>query len=76
MGDPKAVLTYNDFDMELNTPEHERRRNALLLLLDDLQHCNTPIDAIGSQSHLKYQGFLRLMTTATDPFWLTSPLAV
>jgi endo-1,4-beta-xylanase len=56
-GDPKAVLAYNDFDMELNTPEHERRRNALLLLLDDLQHRNTPIDAIGLQSHLKYEGF-------------------
>jgi endo-1,4-beta-xylanase len=57
MADPQAVLAYNDSEFELNTPEQENRRSSLLYLLDDMQRRKTPIDAIGLQSHLKYQQF-------------------
>ncbi len=53
--DPTAILAYNDSEFELNTPEQESRRSALLMLLDDLARRNTPIDAVGLQSHLRYE---------------------
>jgi len=57
LGDPKALLVWNDADMELDTPEHEARRSALLKMLDVLQREDAPIDAIGLQSHMKWQLF-------------------
>jgi endo-1,4-beta-xylanase len=67
--DPAALLLYNDYDLELDTPDQEARRTALFHLLDRLQKANVPIDGVGLQSHLKlsrmgdfheakYRGFL------------------
>jgi endo-1,4-beta-xylanase len=55
--DPKAIRVYNDYGMELATPGEERRRSALLRLLDRLQRAGVPLDAVGLQSHLRWQGF-------------------
>jgi endo-1,4-beta-xylanase len=50
--DPNARLVYNDFGFEYATPEGSSRRTALLRLLDRLLRRNTPIHAVGVQSHL------------------------
>jgi endo-1,4-beta-xylanase len=55
--DPDALLLYNDYFLELNTPEHEARRSALFRLLDRLQKEQAPIDGIGLQSHLRFATF-------------------
>jgi endo-1,4-beta-xylanase len=52
--DPGALLLYNDYDLELNTPEQESRRSALLNLLDRMQKAQVPIDGVGLQSHLRF----------------------
>jgi len=51
--DPNAILTYNDYAVELDTPEQEARRKTLLGLIDFLLSKGAPIDAVGLQSHLK-----------------------
>jgi endo-1,4-beta-xylanase len=50
--DGQALLVLNDFGMEYNVPGHQKRRGALLDLVDGFKRRNTPIDAIGLQSHL------------------------
>lgn len=50
--DPQALLTYNDFDIELDTPEQARKRAKILQLVRKLKGRGTPIDALGIQSHL------------------------
>ena len=55
--DPNALLVYNDYSMELDTPEHEARRRALLGLLDGFKKRNLPVEAIGLQTHLKLAEF-------------------
>lgn len=50
--DPTAKLVYNENNLEYDTPKHEARRTALLQLLDQLLKQNTPIHAVGLQSHL------------------------
>ncbi len=56
---PAVLRVYNDYDLELATPEHERRRVTLLRLLDELQSRAVPIQAIGLQSHLRAATFDR-----------------
>lgn len=51
--DQQSVLVYNDYDLELDNPEQESRRRALLGLLDKLLAARTPIGAVGLQTHLK-----------------------
>jgi endo-1,4-beta-xylanase len=51
--DPHALLTYNDYDLEQNTPEPEQKRQAVLRLLTSLRERGAPIQALGLQSHLK-----------------------
>jgi endo-1,4-beta-xylanase len=69
IADPGALLLYNDYDLELDTPSQEARRSALFHLLDRLQNAKIPINGVGLQSHLKlshmsdfhearYRGFL------------------
>jgi endo-1,4-beta-xylanase len=53
VADPGALLLYNDYDLELDTPDQEARRTALFHLLDRLQKAQVPIDGVGLQSHLK-----------------------
>jgi endo-1,4-beta-xylanase len=50
--DPDAVLVYNDFGIEFNSPDQLEKRRVLLELLDGFKRRGTPIDAIGLQSHL------------------------
>jgi endo-1,4-beta-xylanase len=50
--DPKALLVINDYNFEYDTDNNERKRRFLLALLDGMKQRNTPIDAVGIQSHL------------------------
>ena len=50
--DPQAKLAYNDYGVEQNNPWCERRRTAVLRLLESWVRQKTPIDVIGLQAHL------------------------
>lgn len=54
--DPKALLTYNDFDLEQDSPKHEAKRVAVLKLLTSLRERDVPIQALGLQAHLHAGG--------------------
>jgi endo-1,4-beta-xylanase len=54
--DPKARLVVNEYNVELDIPEHETRRLALLKLLQRMQKAGTPVDAVGIQAHLTAVG--------------------
>jgi endo-1,4-beta-xylanase len=60
--DPVARLVYNDFGVEVDTPEQNQKRDALLRLLDGLRQRAVPVDAVGLQSHL----YLELMPHFND----------
>lgn len=51
--DRDAVLFLTDFGLEHDSPRCERRRTAMLKLLDRLLARGVPIDAVGIQGHLK-----------------------
>ncbi len=51
--DPGATLYLSDYGLEHDSPRCERRRSAMLKLLDRLKSRNVPVDAIGVQGHLK-----------------------
>ena len=51
--DPTAILTYNDYGIDYDTPEEMIKRAAVLSLLDRLQSAHVPIQAMGVQSHLR-----------------------
>jgi endo-1,4-beta-xylanase len=55
--DPNVLLAYNEYDLDLDTPDQEARRSTLLRLLDFLQRQEAPINAVGLQSHLKVDNF-------------------
>lgn len=54
--DPDARLVVNEYSIELDSPEHEARRAALLNLLRRMQQSGTPVDAVGIQAHLVCAG--------------------
>jgi endo-1,4-beta-xylanase len=54
--DPKARLVVNEYDIELDAPEQEARRAALLALLRRMRAAATPVDAVGIQAHLRAVG--------------------
>lgn len=54
--DPQAKLTYNDYDIELDTPDQTAKRSQVLLLLRRLHTRGIPVQAIGIQSHLLAYG--------------------
>ncbi len=56
---PQVLRLYNDYDLELDTPDEEARRRALLHLLDDLIRRSVPIQAVGLQCHLRTRTFGR-----------------
>ena len=56
--DPTARLVVNEYGVELDVPEHEARRAALLNLLQRMQRSGTPVDAVGIQAHLSHAGGL------------------
>ena len=54
--DPQAKLTYNDYDIELDTAEQTAKRGQVLMLVKRLHARGIPIHAIGIQSHLQAVG--------------------
>ena len=54
--DPHARLAYNDYDIELDTPDQQVKRGQVLLLLRRLHARGIPVTAVGVQSHLKATG--------------------
>jgi endo-1,4-beta-xylanase len=54
--DPNARLVVNEYDVELDAPEHEARRIALLHLLEGMRRSGTPVDAVGIQAHMTAVG--------------------
>lgn len=50
--DPQALLCYNDYGFEYDTPQQEARRTATLKLLERLKAKNVPVGALGMQAHL------------------------
>jgi endo-1,4-beta-xylanase len=50
--DPQALLTYNDYGIESETPEAERKRQAVLTMLRRMVARRIPVDAVGIQSHI------------------------
>ena len=50
--DPAALLTYNDYGIELDTPEQIDKRGQVMMLVRRLKARGVPIDAVGIQSHL------------------------
>ena len=71
--DPKARLVVNEYDIELDTPEHETRRMALLDLLQRMQKAGTPVDAVGIQAHLTAVGGPPFSPACCGGFSPTSP---
>ena len=55
--DPNALLTYNDYGIELDTPDQIDKRGQVMMLVRRLIARGVPLDAVGIQSHL----------TAADP---------
>jgi endo-1,4-beta-xylanase len=51
--DPHALLTYNDFDIETDAPDQQKKREAVLALLHRLKNKGVPLDALGIQAHLR-----------------------
>lgn len=50
--DPTALLTYNDYAIEHDTPDEREKRGQVLMLVRRLKARGVPIDAVGVQSHL------------------------
>ncbi|HUI35113.1 MAG TPA: endo-1,4-beta-xylanase [Stellaceae bacterium] len=53
--DPKALLVYNEFDIEMEKPDQLEKRRVMFELIDGFQKRGVPLDAIGLQSHLFYE---------------------
>jgi endo-1,4-beta-xylanase len=53
---PNVLRVYSEYDLEFDNSYQDKRRNALIRLLDKLKKNNVPVDAIGLQSHLKLDG--------------------
>lgn len=49
--DPNALLTYNDFGIEY--PHQERKRAAVISLVQGMKSRGVPLDAVGIQSHIE-----------------------
>ena len=54
--DGHAILTYNDYDLEQDSPKHEAKRAAVLQLLTSLRGGGIPVQALGLQAHLHATG--------------------
>lgn len=52
MADSTALLTYNDYGIELDTPDQSQKRAQVLALVTRLRLRGVPIHAVGVQSHL------------------------
>jgi endo-1,4-beta-xylanase len=50
--DRTALLTYNDYGIELDSADQTAKRDAVMTLVRGMQKRGVPIDAVGVQSHL------------------------
>ncbi|HJW41523.1 MAG TPA: endo-1,4-beta-xylanase [Rhizomicrobium sp.] len=50
--DPGALLVYNDYGLESDTPDHDLRRHATLDLLEGMIARGVPVGALGLQGHI------------------------
>lgn len=64
--DPKAILTYNEGQIDGDAPEQDVRRKGVLRLLEQLKKKDVPVGALGVESHIgaqwhgsRVRGFLR-----------------
>jgi endo-1,4-beta-xylanase len=56
--DPHALLTYNEYRIEVtHYGDSDARRAGMLNLLDDFRRRDVPIDAVGIQSHIEYKAW-------------------
>lgn len=51
--DPDAMLCYNDYGLENDTPDGESKRAAVLAMLARFKKRGVPVHALGIQSHLR-----------------------
>lgn len=51
--DPNALLVFNEYGLDYDTPDADAKRAAVLKLLGKLKASGTPIHALGIQAHLK-----------------------
>ncbi|MES2393942.1 MAG: endo-1,4-beta-xylanase [Acidobacteriota bacterium] len=51
--DPKALLCYNDYGIETESAESDKKRAAVMELLRAMQAKGVPLDALGVQSHIE-----------------------
>lgn len=54
--DPAAKLVYNDYGIELDTPDQISKRGQVLLMVRRMKARGVPLHAIGVQSHLQAAG--------------------
>lgn len=50
--DPQALLLFNENDIELDLPYQDRKRTALLKLLESLKSKGVPVHGLGIQAHI------------------------
>ena len=50
--DPAALLVYNEYGLESDTPDHDARRAAVLKLLEGMIARGVPVGALGLQGHI------------------------
>jgi endo-1,4-beta-xylanase len=55
--DPNARLVVNDYGFEYDLPEQNKKRDALLRLLERMKKAGTPVDTFGVQAHLRTGGY-------------------
>ncbi|MFZ0634618.1 MAG: endo-1,4-beta-xylanase [Candidatus Acidiferrales bacterium] len=67
--DPHALLTYNEYRIEVtHYGDSDARRAGMLNLLDDFRRRDIPIDAVGIQSHIDYGSWKYFDATAYASF--------
>ena len=54
--DPRALLVYNEYGIETDSPDHDLRRRATLNLLERLIARGAPVGALGLQGHISAFG--------------------
>jgi endo-1,4-beta-xylanase len=50
---PRVLRVLNEYGLEMDAPDDENKRRALIRMLDEFKKQGTPIDAIGLQAHLR-----------------------
>ena len=56
IADPDAKLTYNEYGIELDTPDQTKKRELVFALIKRFKDRAVPLHAVGVQSHLSADG--------------------